>query len=168
MWAIKKRFLNLPPQRKVNRMEVCCAIIIRESQILAVQRGPLSSHPWKWEFPGGKTDLHETAEQCIIREIEEELSIKVEVITELASIEFDYGNHPFRLVPLVCKIIGGEIHLTEHVALRWLTPDKLETLDWSAADEALIIKNLEVFKLFADEHFDQANGPTAEIRWQRP
>ena len=130
-------------------IEVCCAIIFRGSKILAVQRGPLSPHPWKWEFPGGKTDLHETAEQCIIREIEEELSIKVEVITQLASIEYDYGNNPIILVPFVCKIIGGKILLTEHVALCWLAPEELETLDWSAADEALILKNIEQLKLFA-------------------
>lgn len=130
-------------------IEVCCAIILRESEILAVQRGPLSAHPWKWEFPGGKTNLHETAEQCIIREIEEELSTKVEIITQLASVEFDYGNKPFRLVPFLCKIIEGEIHLTEHVALRWLAPDELKILDWSAADKALIMKNMERLKLLA-------------------
>lgn len=137
------------PQWKGNMIEVCCAIILRESEILAVQRGPLSPHPWKWEFPGGKTDQDETTEQCIIREIEEELSIKVEVITQLASVEFDYGSNPIRLVPLVCKIIEGQIYLTEHVALRWLTPDELETLDWSAADKALILKNWERLKLLA-------------------
>lgn len=130
-------------------IEVCCAIILRGTEMLAVQRGPLSPHPWKWEFPGGKTDLHETPEQCIIREIEEELSIKVEVITQWASVEFDYGNNPIRLIPLLCKIIGGEILLTEHVALHWLAPDELKTLDWSAADEALIMKNRESLKLLA-------------------
>lgn len=130
-------------------IEVCCAIIMRESEILAVQRGPMSAHPWKWEFPGGKTDLNETAEQCIIREIEEELSIKVKVITQLESIDFDYGNSPIRLIPLVCNIMEGKIRLTEHEALRWLVPEELETLDWSAADQVLIIKNRERLKLLA-------------------
>jgi len=45
-------------------IEVTCAIIVNDSKILAVQRGPESSHPWKWEFPGGKIQNNETAVQC--------------------------------------------------------------------------------------------------------
>jgi len=50
-------------------IEVCCSIILKGSKILAVQWGTESSHPWKWEFPGGKIQVDETAEQCIVREI---------------------------------------------------------------------------------------------------
>ena len=60
--------------KKAKKMiEVCCAIILKESKILAVQRGPESSHPWKWEFPGGKVNPDETVEECIVREISEEI-----------------------------------------------------------------------------------------------
>ena len=58
-------------------IEVSCAIIIKDSKILAVQRGPESSHPWKWEFPGGKIHPGETAAECVIREIEEELQLRI-------------------------------------------------------------------------------------------
>ena len=132
-------------------IEVCCAIIVKESKILAVQRGPKSDHPWKWEFPGGKINSDETAVECIVREISEELTIQIEVFRQLMPVEFDYGSKQIRLIPFVCKIISGEIILTEHVAKRWVNFDKCETLDWSGADLELILKNRESLKLLLSD-----------------
>jgi len=124
-------------------IEVSCAIIIRDTKILAVQRGPESSHPWKWEFPGGKIHRDETAAQCVIREIDEELKFRIEVLLQLETIEFDYGIKQIRLIPFICKIISGEIILTEHVAKSWFDLDQWQTIDWSGADRKLILKNQE-------------------------
>lgn len=116
--------------------------------MLAVQRGPKSGHPLKWEFPGGKTDLGETAEQCIVREIEEELTIRIGIINRIATVEFTYLQaRQICLVPFVCQIISGEITLTEHVAQCWLAFDEWESLDWLDADRELILKNQERLKL---------------------
>ena len=49
-------------------LEVCCAIILKDAGILTVQHGQEGSHPWKWEFPGGKIRSSEIAKQCIVRE----------------------------------------------------------------------------------------------------
>ena len=124
-------------------IEVSCAIIIKDSKILAVQRGPKSSHPWKWEFPGGKIHPGETAAQCVIREIEEELRLRIEVLAQLESIEFDYGIKQIRLIPFICKIASGELILTEHVAKCWFDLSEWQTIDWSSADRELILKNQE-------------------------
>jgi 8-oxo-dGTP diphosphatase len=125
----------------MQMIEVSCAIIIKDSKILAVQRGPESSHPWKWEFPGGKIHPDETAAQCVIREIEEELRLLIEVQEQLECIEFDYGTKQIRLIPFICKIASGEIVLTEHVAKCWFDLDEWQTIDWSGADHELILKN---------------------------
>jgi 8-oxo-dGTP diphosphatase len=122
-------------------IEVSCAIIIKDSKILAVQRGPESSHPWKWEFTGGKIHPDEAAAQCVIREIEEELRLRIEVQEQLEYIEFDYGIKQIRLIPFICKIASGEIVLTEHVAKCWFDLDEWQTIDWSGADHELILKN---------------------------
>lgn len=127
-------------------IEVCCAILVKGSEILAVQRGPESSHPWKWEFPGGKVSSQETAEQCIVREIEEELKIRIEILKPLLSVEFDYGKGPLRLMPFVCKVLSGEMILTEHVAQKWFLIDQWADMDWLEADRDLILKNLELLK----------------------
>ena len=128
-------------------IDVCCAIILKESKILAVQRGPGSSHPWLWEFPGGKIHAEETSTQCIVREIEEELTIRVEVLFPLAAVEFNYGSKQIRLTPFVCEIVQGKIIMTEHIAKRWFNFDEWETIDWSGADRELILKNQESIKL---------------------
>jgi len=50
-------------------IKVTCAIIRNEEdEILVVQRGEATDHPFKWEFPGGKVAAGETEEECIIRE----------------------------------------------------------------------------------------------------
>ncbi len=127
-------------------IEVSCAIIIKDSKILAVQRGPESSHPWKWEFPGGKIHSDETAAQCIIREIDEELQLRIEVLDQLEYIEFDYGTKQIQLIPFICKIISGVIVLTEHAAKCWFDLDQWQTIDWSGADRELILMNQESIK----------------------
>lgn len=130
---------------------VCCAIILNDKKILAVQRGPESSHPMKWEFPGGKILLGETTQQCIVREIHEELSVQIGEITQLESIDFDYGTKQICLIPFVCKISSGKIFLTEHVSTRWFGFDQWETIDWADADRELIQKNQEPLKLLLKE-----------------
>lgn len=130
-------------------IEVSCAIIVRNAQILAVQRGPESSHPLKWEFPGGKIQKEETAEACIIREIEEELTIEISIVAQLDAVEFDYGTKQINLIPFVCRIKNGQIALTEHVDKCWINPDNWQSLEWAAADYELILKNLNRIKMLA-------------------
>lgn len=127
-------------------IEVSCAIIISDSKILAVQRGLGSSHPWKWEFPGGKINSDETAAQCVIREIEEELQLRIEVQEQLEYIEFDYGTQQIRLIPFICRIVYGDLILTEHAAKYWFDFDQWQTIEWSGADYELILKNQERIK----------------------
>ena len=127
-------------------IDVCCAILVKDSKILAVQRGPDSSHPWQWEFPGGKVHLNETTEECIIRECKEELSVEIKVLDQLDTVEFDYKIKQIRLIPFVCEIVSGEIILTEHLAQRWFIVDEWELIDWSGADYELILRNQEFLK----------------------
>ena len=127
-------------------IEVCCAIILKDSKILAVQRGLESSHPWKWEFPGGKIIKGETPDQCIFREIEEELSVQIVIQNELIPVEFSYETKKIRLIPFVCRIFSGEIYLSEHVAMQWITPDSWEKIDWQEADRDLILKNQKILR----------------------
>lgn len=129
-------------------IDVCCAIILNNSKILAVQHGPESSHPWKWEFPGGKVHLGETAVQCIIREIDEELRVRVNVLTPLDPIEFDCNTIQIRLIPFICKIVSGDIVLTEHINDNWFDLKDWQSIDWLDADRELILKNQENIQLW--------------------
>ena len=94
--------------------------------------------PLKWEFPGGKIDPGETPEECLKREVREELGIEIEVGAELPTITHRYTDFTIKLYPFLCCILEGEISLREHKALVWLRPGELQRLDWAAADRPVL------------------------------
>ena len=92
------------------------------------------SLPLKWEFPGGKIRTGETPDECLRREIIEELGITIAVKEPLQPTTHDYPAVTVTLYPFICSIIAGEIKLYEHVAMTWLPPSELTGLDWAEAD----------------------------------
>src|SRR5512140_86541 len=107
-------------------IDVTCAIIRNEEdEVLIVQRGEESAHPLKWEFPGGKVSAGETPEECILREIKEELSMDIVIVAKLPEVEHDYGFRQIRLIPFICDTLEELPFLTEHVAYRWVQPQEL-------------------------------------------
>lgn len=114
---------------------VTCAIIRNEAdEILVVQRGEATDHPFKWEFPGGKLIRGETEEECIIREVEEELSMEIVICTKLSEVEHDYGHKKIRLIPFICDTLDDMPILSEHIAYKWIEYKDLMTIDFSEAD----------------------------------
>jgi 8-oxo-dGTP diphosphatase len=120
-------------------IDVTCAIIHNEKgEIFVAQRSQFMDLPLKWEFPGGKIELNETPEECLIREIKEELDIKITVIESLPSSKHSYPTITINLIPFICKYIGGEILLREHVNFQWLNKNDLLDLDWAEADVPIV------------------------------
>jgi 8-oxo-dGTP diphosphatase len=119
---------------KNKTVAVVCAIIFHNNKILAVQRGPNMSLPFKWEFPGGKLEDNETELECIKREIREELSIEIEVQNRLTPSYFAYPNINIELIPYLARYLSGEIVLAEHKSYQFLDITELNNLDWADAD----------------------------------
>lgn len=116
-------------------IRVTCAIIRNEeNEILIVQRGEKSDHPFKWEFPGGKIHPGETEEECIIREIKEELAIDIVICKRMAGTAYDYGSKLIHLIPFICDTLAELPFLTEHIAFKWLDQAELGKVDFSEAD----------------------------------
>ena len=116
-------------------INVTCAIIRNEEdEILVVQRGEATDHPFKWEFPGGKLAPDETDEECIIREVEEELSMEIVICGKLAIVDHDYGHKQIRLIPFICDTLDDIPFLSEHIAYKWVEEKELMDLDFSEAD----------------------------------
>ncbi len=116
-------------------VEVACAIILdADGSVLVAQRSHAMSLPGKWEFPGGKLEPGESAENCLVREIREELDIQIRVIDRLEPNIHSYATTTIRLIPFTCRIVSGEIRLREHRSFRWLRPGELLALDWAGAD----------------------------------
>jgi 8-oxo-dGTP diphosphatase len=119
-------------------IHVTCAIIERDGLVLAAQRSAAMATPLKWEFPGGKIDGGESSEECLRRELSEELGINVRVGKNLPPATHDYPAFIVTLYPFICTIDSGEIVLHEHAAISWLPPEQLHTLDWAEADLPVI------------------------------
>lgn len=116
-------------------IRVTCAIICNEeSEVLAVQRGEKTDHPYKWEFPGGKIKAGESEEECLIREVREELSLDIVICGRMQVVEYDYGIKQIVLIPFVCDTLDSLPVLSEHVAFKWLMPQELLAVDFSEAD----------------------------------
>ena len=119
-------------------IQVACAIIERGGLVLAAQRSATMALPLKWEFPGGKIDAGESPEECLRRELIEELGLHVQVGKPLAAVTHHYPAFTVTLYPFVCSVESGEMTLHEHAAVVWLLPEELSTLDWAEADLPVI------------------------------
>ena len=117
-----------------NHIFVSCAIIERDGLVLAAQRSGSMSLPLKWEFPGGKIKEGESPEDCLSRELIEEMGIQPAVGRPLPPSTHHYDEFTVTLFPFICSIRSGDIKLHEHAAATWLPPGDLSSLDWAEAD----------------------------------
>ena len=93
-----------------------------------------------WEFPGGKIEAGEEAKEALVREIQEELGVDIEVGELICTTEYDYPSVHLTMHCFLCGIASGEIELREHKSARWLTKDKLNDVEWLPADLEVIEK----------------------------
>jgi 8-oxo-dGTP diphosphatase len=124
----------------MKTIEVVAAVIQHQNKILAVQRGP-AKYAYiceKWEFPGGKMEADETEEQTIIREIREELDMKIAVKAKLLTVEHSYPDFHLTMHAYLCETKQSEPTLTEHIDFKWLSLAELEVLDWAGADVPIV------------------------------
>jgi 8-oxo-dGTP diphosphatase len=118
---------------------VTCAIIENGGRILVTQRSEKMDLPLKWEFPGGKIEEGETIEECLVREIFEELNIQIKILLPLQPNVHLYPNgKEIYLLPFACEYISGSILLTEHADFKWLKKEELSSLDWAEADIPIV------------------------------
>ena len=129
-----------------KHINVVAAVIHNEhKEILCALRSPVMALPNLWEFPGGKIEEGESHETALIREIQEELNIEIEVGENVEDTYFEYENFTIQLTSYFASIKSGEMKATEHAELRWVTIDKLKDLEWAPADipAVLTIKHLQ-------------------------
>jgi len=114
---------------------VVAAVIERDGRILIAQRKRTGQHPLKWEFPGGKVEPHETPEAAMVRELEEELGIRVQVGAEICRYEFQYpGNWPFLLMFYRVAEFSGEPKNLDFEKIVWAPRQRLGDYDFLEGD----------------------------------
>ena len=123
----------------MKTIEVVAAIIVRNGQVFATQRGYGDWKDW-WEFPGGKMEPGESPQEALVREIREELDAEIEVGRLLETVEWDYPAFHLTMHCFLCTLKSESMHLNEHEAAAWLSSDTIRSVCWLPADEGLIPK----------------------------
>ena len=123
----------------MKTIEVVAAIIIKDGQAFATQRGYGEFQGW-WEFPGGKMEAGESPQEALEREIREELDADVLVKELLKTVEWDYPNFHLTMHCFICNLLSESLHLNEHEAATWLNLENLRSVKWLPADEILLDK----------------------------
>ncbi len=116
-------------------VEVVGAVIINSNhQILACKRASDQVMAGYWEFPGGKVDAGETQLDALIRELDEELGINIELPTPIDTIEHDYGSMIVRITFYSGTFPNQELTPSVHDECRWVSASEAKLLNWLPAD----------------------------------
>ena len=127
----------MPPAAPIH---VVCAVIEQNGLILCAQRSERMALPLKWEFPGGKIEPGEAEAPALIREIQEELNVDIEILERLPVHDYAYTPEKIiRLIPYRCLIKDvAQMQAREHAELRWVERHQLSELDWATADVPVV------------------------------
>ncbi len=118
--------------------QVGVGIIWDQHKLLIDRRLPTGNLPGVWEFPGGKLEPGESAQDCIAREILEELELKVAVGEELMTINHSYPKFDIQLIVHHCQYLGGIPQLLACDEVRWVTVAELSGYEIPAANTAIV------------------------------
>ena len=132
----------------MKTVEVVAAVIKKDNKILGTARG-YGHFKGMWEFPGGKPEVGETKEEALVREIKEELNADIEVNDYICTVEYDYKDPDFHLTmhTYFCTLLSDHLELVyhdeeklEHEAMKWLSKEELDTVEWLGADIEIVEK----------------------------
>ena len=129
----------------MKQVTVSGAVILRtnpetnQTEIFATQRG-YGDYKDGWEIPGGKLEPGETPEECIVREIREELATEVRAERILGVVDYDYPSFHLTMHCILCTIVSGKLQLLEHEAAKWVNKETLRSVDWLPADRLILDK----------------------------
>ena len=115
-------------------MLVTAAIIIKGDKILIAKRREYM----KWEFPGGRVEEGEKMEECLKREIKEELDIEIEILSHFMKVchEYDFGK--IELHVFLAKYKHGEEKAREHEEIRWIKMNEIDAYEFMEADKKIV------------------------------
>jgi len=119
-------------------IDVAAALVFRDGRILITQRCADSHLGGLWEFPGGKREAGETFEQCLVRELREELGVEAKIGGLFEEITHVYPDQAVHLNFFVCELSKGEPRPLGCAAAKWVGKPELGDYDFPAADARLL------------------------------
>jgi len=118
--------------------QVTAALIVDGGRIMIAQRRSGASHGGLWEFPGGKREPGETLEQCIRREIREELDIDIVVGQKFCEVDQTYASFSITLIVFLCRASDESPKPVGVDDIRWVPLDELNGYHFTPADIKVI------------------------------
>ena len=125
--------------------EVSAAIIVEKDNVLLTRRAPNEKLAGYWEFPGGKREAGENIEECLVRELKEELDIKVEASGIFDVSEYHYDGGSILLIGVRARILNGTPALSVHDAFEWVPLTQVHQYKLAPADIPLATKLVEEY-----------------------
>ena len=117
-------------------LKVAGGILMENGMVLIAQRKRDDDYGLKWEFPGGKLREGETGDECIVRELMEELGIEVEI----TGFYDEYIEDDLNILYYRVKLVSGKLTLNDHERVQWVFPDELEGYDLLSVDREVARK----------------------------
>jgi len=127
----------------VNTIKVTAGVIVDGDVVLITRRAPKENFAGGWEFPGGKVEVGETPEDCLVRELKEELNITVSVSKFCTEVTHSYANIHINLLAYYCIITDGSIQVSVHDRYKWVRINDLLKYDLLPADIYIAKKVME-------------------------
>lgn len=127
-----------PPKKTRPHYQVAAGIIWKDSKFLIAQRPQEGLLGGLWEFPGGKQEQGETLEECLVREIDEELGCQIKVSRFATQVEHAYSHFSITLHAFHAHHIGGTPQTLECAAWHWVDITQLDDFAFSRADLHII------------------------------
>jgi len=121
-----------------ERVRVAVAVVIEDGRLLIAHRFPHVHLPDLWEFPGGKIQPGEDPEGCAVREVAEELSIQVEVLSFLLRRPYDYADRRVDIWFYVARRVAGSPRAVGCQEWRWVRPEELASYPLPDASEPVV------------------------------
>jgi 8-oxo-dGTP diphosphatase len=123
-----------------KHIHVAVGVITKNDKFFVCRRQAHQHQGNKWEFPGGKLELHESAEHALQRELNEEIGIQISSAQHLMLIEFSYPDKKVSLHVFVVSDFTGDAYGAEGQESKWVSFDDLLVLDFPDANKAIIEK----------------------------
>jgi 8-oxo-dGTP diphosphatase len=115
-------------------IKVTAAIIMESGKVFIAKRKPPGRMPGLWEFPGGKIENGETPENCLKRELKEELDVDAQIGRHIGTSVYKYDFYTVELMAFRTRIVTGEIKLHDHADMAWVAPGELDKYAFAPAD----------------------------------
>ena len=122
---------------------VAAAIIFQKGKILLTRRKPDTHQGGLWEFPGGKQERGETLEECLRRELKEEIDIEVSNAKHFYTHRHRYPEKEVELHFFTCSIFEGTPKPFGCIEMAWVSPHELASYEFPAADQPILKKILQ-------------------------